>query len=101
MIVSLMQDEAATREKRLEEAKSIVLEEDKSLPPAERILIRDVVRYRQKRVEVHGWVHRLRRQSALCVSLRRRVSHLFQSRSSLLYYAMALASCRWCLRISW
>ncbi|KAI9088749.1 hypothetical protein DFS34DRAFT_654803 [Phlyctochytrium arcticum] len=47
---------------RLAEAKSIVLEEDKSLPVAQKIKIRDGEAYRGKRVKVFGWVHRHRVQ---------------------------------------
>jgi len=56
--------DAEAREKNLEAAKQIVLQEDKSLPTAQKIKIRDGREYREKRVMVHGWVHRLRRQGA-------------------------------------
>ncbi|CEP19536.1 hypothetical protein [Parasitella parasitica] len=48
--------------KALEYAKSIKLTEDKSLPNAEKIKIRQSVASRGKRVKVSGWVHRLRVQ---------------------------------------
>ena len=50
------------RLKNIEEAQSVVIEEDKSLPAAVFCKIRDLEGYRGKRVEVQGWVHRLRRQ---------------------------------------
>ena len=37
-----------------------ITQEDKSLPTAQKIKIRDGREYREKRVMVHGWVHRLR-----------------------------------------
>ena len=52
--------DAEAREKNLEAAKQIVLQEDKSLPTAQKIKIRDGREYREKRVMIHGWVHRLR-----------------------------------------
>lgn len=54
--------EAAQLEKNLEEAKAIIIEEDKTLPSPERVKIRDTTDYRNKRVKIHGWVHRLRQQ---------------------------------------
>ncbi|ORX97668.1 asparaginyl-tRNA synthetase [Basidiobolus meristosporus CBS 931.73] len=53
---------AAEEAKRLEEAKKIVLTEDSSLPKAEKIKIRNSVQSRGKRVQVSGWVHRMRTQ---------------------------------------
>lgn len=47
---------------KLEEAKKIILQEDKSLPAAEKIKIRDAANYRGKRIQVSGWVHRHRVQ---------------------------------------
>ncbi|XP_057342190.1 asparagine--tRNA ligase, cytoplasmic [Microplitis mediator] len=60
------------RTKNLDEAKLIIIEEDKSLPAAIRIKIKDAVEYRDKRVELFGWVHRLRRQgkSLMFITLR-------------------------------
>ncbi|ODQ53580.1 asparaginyl-tRNA synthetase [Saitoella complicata NRRL Y-17804] len=52
------QDEA----RRIEEAKAIQVVEDKSLPEAKRIKIRQGVANRGTRVKVSGWVHRLRSQ---------------------------------------
>jgi len=51
----------ATR-KRAEEAKKIVITEDKSLAPAVKIKINQGKDHREKRIKVYGWVHRLRRQ---------------------------------------
>ena len=48
--------------KRAEEARKITIEEDPSLPAAERLKIRALGGARGKRVQVFGWVHRLRRQ---------------------------------------
>ncbi|KAL1454386.1 hypothetical protein WDU94_010653, partial [Cyamophila willieti] len=56
------EEDAEKRIKNMEEAKKIVLKEDPSLPPAERIRIKDGEKYRDKRVKIFGWVHRLRRQ---------------------------------------
>ena len=50
------------QKKRAEEAKKITIEEDPSLPAAERLKIRALGGARGKRVQVFGWVHRLRRQ---------------------------------------
>ncbi|KAK8747770.1 hypothetical protein OTU49_016592 [Cherax quadricarinatus] len=50
------------RTKALEEARKVTISEDPSLPPALCIKIRDGKQYRNKRVKVNGWVHRLRRQ---------------------------------------
>lgn len=55
-------EKAQQREKNLEEAKKITIKEDPSLPPAQRIGIKDSVTHRDQRVKVFGWVHRLRRQ---------------------------------------
>jgi len=56
------EEKAALHAKNLEEAKNIVIEEDKSLPAPIQIKIRDTVENREKRVKIHGWVHRLRSQ---------------------------------------
>ncbi|KAM9328938.1 asparagine--tRNA ligase, cytoplasmic [Gastrophryne carolinensis] len=50
------------REKNLEEAKKIVIENDPNLPEAKTVKIRELEAYRGQRVKVFGWVHRLRRQ---------------------------------------
>ncbi|MEQ2157876.1 hypothetical protein GOODEAATRI_006362 [Goodea atripinnis] len=50
------------REKNLEEAKKIVIENDPSLPEAEAVKIHKLEAKRGQRVKVFGWVHRLRRQ---------------------------------------
>lgn len=55
-------EDAERREKNLEEAKKIVIEEDKSLPAPKQIKIRNSVEMRDVRVKIFGWVHRLRRQ---------------------------------------
>lgn len=74
------------REKNLEEAKKIVIKEDKSLPEAKQVVdrvillcflldsklfafskvkIKDLSQQTTDRVKVYGWVHRLRRQGRL------------------------------------
>lgn len=60
------------RAKNLEEAKAVIIEEDKSLAVAKRIKVRDGAEYREQRVKIFGWVHRLRRQgkSLLFITLR-------------------------------
>lgn len=57
----LLEDEEK-RLKNLEEAKTIVIEEDKTLPEAKQIKIKQALDYRDQRVKLYGWVHRLRRQ---------------------------------------
>lgn len=53
---------AAAESEKLLAAKKIVLKEDKSLPKSKKIKIRSIADFIGKRVEVHGWVHRLRLQ---------------------------------------
>lgn len=55
-------EDAEKRAKNLEAAKKIKLVEDKNLTPAVSIKIRDCLLFRDKRVKIYGWVHRLRRQ---------------------------------------
>ncbi|XP_042879700.1 asparagine--tRNA ligase, cytoplasmic-like isoform X2 [Penaeus japonicus] len=55
-------EDAEKRAKAIEEAKKIVITEDKSLPAPTCIKIRDGKEHRGKRVKINGWVHRLRRQ---------------------------------------
>lgn len=55
-------EDAARREKNLEDAKKIVIEMDAALPAATTIKIRDCAKHHDKRVKILGWVHRLRRQ---------------------------------------
>ena len=55
-------DDEEKRLKNLEDAKNIVIEEDKSLPEASRIKIKQAEEFREKRVKISGWVHRLRKQ---------------------------------------
>lgn len=54
-------EDAQRREKNLEEAKKVVISEDKSLPPAKQVKIK-LTQASEERVKVFGWVHRLRRQ---------------------------------------
>lgn len=62
--------DAELRLKNLEEANKVVIEEDKSLPASLRIKIREAPNNIGKRVQIFGWVHRLRRQGnqAKCFS---------------------------------
>lgn len=55
-------EDALRREKNLEDAKKIVIHLDTSLPEATQIKVRAAKEYREKRIKVYGWVHRLRRQ---------------------------------------
>ncbi|KAF6028808.1 NARS [Bugula neritina] len=55
-------ESAKRHEQNLEAAKGITISEDKSLPAAVKIKIRDAVQYRGKRIAAEAWVHRLRRQ---------------------------------------
>lgn len=54
--------DAERREKNLEEAKKITIENDASLPAPTKIKLRDAVKTRDTRVKIFGWVHRIRRQ---------------------------------------
>lgn len=55
----------------LEEAKSIVIEQDRTLPTAKVIKLRDAFASRGQRIMVNGWVHRLRKQkTAMFITLR-------------------------------
>ncbi|XP_076842462.1 asparagine--tRNA ligase, cytoplasmic [Brachyhypopomus gauderio] len=55
-------EDAERREKNLEDAKKIVIENDPSLPEPQTAKIHQLEAFRGKRVKVFGWVHRLRRQ---------------------------------------
>ncbi|XP_033097020.1 asparagine--tRNA ligase, cytoplasmic-like [Anneissia japonica] len=55
-------EKAEQRERNLEEARKVTIEEDPSLPKAELIKIRNAADKRDVRIKVNGWVHRLRRQ---------------------------------------
>lgn len=55
-------EDAEKRQKNLEEAKKIVIAEDESLPKAEKVKISECKDYRNKRVSINGWAHRIRRQ---------------------------------------
>lgn len=66
---SKVAEDAIRRQKNMAEAESVVIEEDKSLPPATTIKIRDATQFRGKRVLIHGWVHRLRRQGRVLMFL--------------------------------
>lgn len=53
---------AEAQRKRAEEAKKVVIKEDANLPTATRAKLSKLKPLRDQRVEVEGWVHRLRRQ---------------------------------------
>ncbi|KAF7428843.1 putative asparagine--tRNA ligase, cytoplasmic [Pleurotus ostreatus] len=55
-------DEKEKRDKLLEDSKKIVLVEDESLPKAIKSKIDQLEYFREKRVRVFGWIHRLRQQ---------------------------------------
>ncbi|XP_031413721.1 asparagine--tRNA ligase, cytoplasmic-like isoform X2 [Clupea harengus] len=55
-------EDAERREKNLEEAKKVIIENDPSLPEPKTAKIRLLTPLRGQRVKVFGWVHRLRRQ---------------------------------------
>ena len=55
-------DDEERRIKNLEESKNITIKLDPSLPEPKAIKIRDCKSYRNQRVVISGWVHRLRRQ---------------------------------------
>ncbi|KAJ8668950.1 hypothetical protein QAD02_000209 [Eretmocerus hayati] len=57
-----LQEDEEKRLKNLEEAKSIVIEEDKSLPKPILIRIKEAQNQKENRIRIFGWVHRLRRQ---------------------------------------
>lgn len=67
-----LQEDDEKRLKNLEEAKSITIEENKSLASAIRIKIQSGKDFRDKRIKIYGWVHRLRRQgkSLMFITLR-------------------------------
>ncbi|XP_018574654.1 asparagine--tRNA ligase, cytoplasmic [Anoplophora glabripennis] len=56
------EEDAEKRAKNLEEAKKYIITEDKSLPEAQRIRIYQGEKYRDQRVKIYGWAHRIRRQ---------------------------------------
>lgn len=57
----------AKRIKNLEDAKKLTLTEDPTLPPATLIKIKNATAYRNSRIKVYGWVHRLRRQGTVII----------------------------------
>lgn len=59
----LVEDEE-NRLRNLEEAKGITITEEKSLPKAKLIKIKEATAMRDQRVKIFGWVHRLRRQGS-------------------------------------
>ncbi|KAL3277722.1 hypothetical protein HHI36_013065 [Cryptolaemus montrouzieri] len=56
------EEDAEKRQANLEEAKKIIIAQDKSLPEAKRIKISQGKSYRDQRVKIYGWAHRIRRQ---------------------------------------
>lgn len=63
------EEDAEKRAKNLEDAKQIKISEDKSLPVAKKIRIHKANDFRDKRVKINGWVHRLRRQGWLAFKI--------------------------------
>lgn len=59
------EEDRKKREENLEKAKSVVIQQDTSLPPPTKIKIKEGEGFRGKRVKVNGWVHRLRQQSSI------------------------------------
>uniref|UniRef100_A0A0L8HLM5 Asparagine--tRNA ligase, cytoplasmic n=2 Tax=Octopus bimaculoides TaxID=37653 RepID=A0A0L8HLM5_OCTBM len=57
------------REKNLEEAKSVIITQDPSLPEAKKIKISASKAHHKERVKVYGWVHRIRRQGRTLIFL--------------------------------
>ncbi|EDW72681.1 uncharacterized protein Dwil_GK17133 [Drosophila willistoni] len=55
-------EDAVKRQQNLDEARKVKIQEDKKLPVAKRIRIREIGTHGGSRVKVFGWVHRLRRQ---------------------------------------
>lgn len=66
------EEDAEKRQKNLEDAKKIKIQEDLKLPKAKVIKIREGTDNRGTRVKLFGWVHRLRRQgkSLMFITLR-------------------------------
>jgi asparaginyl-tRNA synthetase len=56
------EEDAAKRYKNLEDAKKLTISEDPTLKAAVLIKIKNATKYRNTRVKIYGWVHRLRRQ---------------------------------------
>ncbi|XP_025832709.1 asparagine--tRNA ligase, cytoplasmic [Agrilus planipennis] len=56
------EEDLRKREKNLEEAKRVIIKLDETLPEAKTIKINEGNGFRDKRVHIYGWVHRLRRQ---------------------------------------
>ncbi|KAJ8983900.1 hypothetical protein NQ317_006704 [Molorchus minor] len=56
------EEDMEKRVKNLEEAKKVVITENKSLPAAKKIRIVEGEKYRNTRVKLYGWAHRIRRQ---------------------------------------
>lgn len=57
-----LQDDEGKRRKNLEEARSVIIEEDKNLPSANLIKINQANQHTEQRIRIFGWVHRLRKQ---------------------------------------
>lgn len=71
------EEDAEKRAKNLEEAKKLIIEEDKSLPNAEIVKISQTGKYREKRIKVSGWVHRLRRQGKFPLRLKLVINEVY------------------------
>lgn len=66
------EDDAEKRAKNLDEAKKLIIIEDKTLPLAKQIKIFEGKQHRSIRIKIYGWVHRIRRQgkALMFISLR-------------------------------
>uniref|UniRef100_A0A4W5JHQ2 Asparagine--tRNA ligase N-terminal domain-containing protein n=1 Tax=Hucho hucho TaxID=62062 RepID=A0A4W5JHQ2_9TELE len=62
-------EDSERREKNLEEAKKITIENDSSLPEPKTVKIYQLEPLRGERVKVFGWVHRMRKQDEDCRTL--------------------------------
>ncbi|VVT57477.1 uncharacterized protein SAPINGB_P005715 [Magnusiomyces paraingens] len=69
----------AEEQKKIEASKAIVIEQDKSLPEALKIKIKDSTENRGKRIKVSGWIHRFRPQKGVAFIVLRDGSGLLQA----------------------
>ena len=71
-------ESSAAREAQFEAARAVVIVEDASKPVANKIKIRDTTANRNTRVQISGWVHRLRLQKNMAFVTLRDGSGLLQ-----------------------
>lgn len=53
-------EDAERRKRNLEEAKKVTITQDTTLPKPKQIKVREATEYRNSRVKIFGWIHRLR-----------------------------------------